>query len=152
MEPGRSRKRPAGEGSLLRKRLVKGFLGFRCLSFAGRINRGDIIGERLGHSDPEIQVQRVTEYEAEISTNRRAIANSANQLVDEKSVGSWVVAVRFSWFPEWFLPGELIGDGVMIQDGYGAIAESRLTGLVRENMKKCRIRPFRSAHIPAIDR
>ena len=46
------------------------------------------------------------------------MSNAANQLIDEKSVGSWVIAVRFAGFPERFLPGQLARHGVVIQNGH----------------------------------
>src|ERR1700736_3242407 len=103
MEPGGRSKRSAGERILVRKRLVKGFFGLGLPKFARRVNCRHVVHDRLGDSHPKLQVQRVTEDQAEISTNRRTVGNPADQLIDKKSVCSWMVTMRFTRFPERFL-------------------------------------------------
>lgn len=103
--------------------------------FARSVNWGHVVHDRLGDSHPKLQVQRVTEDQAEISTNRRTVRNPADQLIDKKSVCSWMVTMCFTRFPERFLSSKLVRDGVVIQYGRRGIPERGLTGLMGKNME-----------------
>src|SRR5438105_3431004 len=136
MESSRRRKRSPREGSLVCQRLIKRFLEVRRSGFTWRKNRGDVVGHRVGHSNPEVQVQRIAKYMAEIASERGAVGDPANQFIDEESVGSCVVAVCFSRLPERFLPRKLSGDTFVIQHGDGKITEGGLAGLMGENVQQ----------------
>ena len=135
MEPGGRRKRSAGERILVRKRLVKGFFGFGPPRFARSVNWGHSSAIDSGTPIQRFKSSGSPKIEAEISADRRAVGNAADQLIDKKSVCSRMVTVCFTWFPEWFLPSKLSRHRVVIQYGWRGIAESRLTGLMGKNME-----------------
>src|SRR4029077_12831678 len=123
----------------LGKSCVKGILGttrFARLSWSE--NRGDPGGDRIRYSNPEIEPQGLSKNLLEIGPQRRASCDPANEFVQKKTIGSRVITVRIARFPERLLPGELSGNGLVIEHRNRGIAKRRLPCLMSKYVEKRR--------------
>ncbi len=83
---------------------------------AGGLDGGDGVGEGFGEADVEIEIQRVGEGLAPVGSDG-SCAEASHQFLEQKTEGTWVIAVGGAGFPGGGLSGESVSDGLVIKGG-----------------------------------